>query len=77
MAAEWLELCKVILQYAIAPMVAIVAYMFKKQQLKIEELERRVGDTEKLTAILNVKMDGMKEDLKDIKRNLSRLVDKT
>lgn len=75
--SEWLEMGKLLLQYAVAPLVAVVAYLFKKQQLKIEELERRVGDTEKMTAILNVKIDSLKDDLRDIKRNIARLVDKT
>lgn len=75
--SEWLDIGKLLLQYAVAPMVAVGVYLFKKQQLKIEELERRVGDTEKMTAILNVKIDSMKDDLRDIKRNIARLVDRT
>jgi hypothetical protein len=74
------EIADVAFKYVIAPVIsALTGFMFwlyKKQQMKIELLEQRVSVVEKNTAVTEVKIDAMKDDIKDIKNGVDKLIEK-
>lgn len=70
------EILKLILQYAIAPLGAFVVYTYKKQALKVDKLEERIASVETSTAVIKVMVDAIHQDIRDIKRNIEKLVDR-
>ena len=70
------QLIDVFLKYALAPLVAIVWYVFKKQDSRIEQLEIRMNDSEKTLIELRTEFKFIREDIAEIKNLLVKLSDK-
>lgn len=70
------DIIRTILQFAVAPVIGMFVWMFKKQQEKHENLELRMTSVEKATAILEVQISTIKEDIKEIKQGVNKLVDR-
>lgn len=70
------EILKLLLQYAIAPLAAFCVYTYKKQSLKVDKLEERISSVETSTAVIRVMVDAIHQDIRDIKRNIEKLVDR-
>ena len=70
------EIVNLLLQYAIAPLGVFVFWVWKKQHIKIDQLEHRVASVETSTAVIRVMVDAIHQDIRDIKRSLEKLVDR-
>lgn len=70
------DIIKLILQYAVAPLAAFCVYTYKKHALKVDKLEERVSSVETSTAVIKVMVDAIHQDIRDIKRNIEKLVDR-
>ncbi len=70
------DILKLTLQYAIAPLAAFCVYTYKKQSLKVDKLEERISSVETSTAVIKVMVDAIHQDIRDIKRNIEKLVDR-
>lgn len=68
------EVVKALLQYAIAPLGAFLIWSFKKHQAKVDSLEQRISQVEKSTAIIQVMVDHIRDDIKDIKAGIDKLI---
>ncbi len=65
-----------ILQYAIAPVGAFLFWLHKKSTGRIDNIERRVANVERSTAVIEAMIDNIREDLREIKRGIEKLVDR-
>ena len=65
-----MDTVKAILQYA------PFAWFFKKQDNKLNSLEKRVSTVERATAIVETKVDAIREDIHEIKHGVEKLVDR-
>ncbi len=70
------EVFSSIMAPVISAIMGILIWLYKKQQMTIDALEHRVGIVEKNTAITEVKIDNMKDDIKDIKNGVEKLIEK-
>jgi len=70
------QLIEVILRYAIAPLLAVVWYMFKKQDNRIEALEKRTTDVEKTLIEIRTDFKYITKDISDIKHILEKMSNK-
>lgn len=70
------DVIKLILQYAVAPLGAFVVWTYKKQHQKVDKLEDRIASVETSTAVIQVKVDSIHEDIREIKRSIEKLVDR-
>lgn len=71
------EIIKLLLQYAFAPLAAFLVWTYKKQHNRVDKLEYRVGEVEKSTAVTQVMIDNIREDIREIKHGISKLVDRS
>jgi peptidoglycan hydrolase CwlO-like protein len=60
---------------AFSAALGFVIWMFKKHSDRIDEMDKRLVEVEKTTAIIETKLDGMKEDISEIKDGVSKLQD--
>ena len=74
MDSSVLEAVKALKQNAIAPLGAFFIWTYKKHQSKVEQLEHRISQVEKSTAIIQVMVDHIRDDIKDIKAGIDKLV---
>jgi len=70
------HIIETVLKYAIAPMIAMFFWMFKKHDKKVQSLEARVNILEKDTAVVKSKLDDIKEDIREIKKGIDKLIDR-
>lgn len=63
-----------IVKYAFAPLVALVWYMFKRLDKKVEVLEQRMNAAERTTDVLEAKLDDVKEELVHIRNGVDILL---
>ncbi len=70
------DILKLVFQYAVAPLAAFCVYTYKKQALKVDKLEERISSVETSTAVIKVMVDAIHQDIRDIKRNIEKLVDR-
>lgn len=66
----------VFLKYALAPLAAVIWYMFKKQDSRIENLESRMNNNEKTLIELRTEFKFIREDIAEIKSMVSKLSDR-
>ncbi len=62
------DLLRFVLQYAVAPLAAFVLWTYKKQHHKVEKIEDRVALVEVSTAVIQVKVDSIHEDISKSRR---------
>jgi hypothetical protein len=48
---------------------------YKKHQQRLDNVERRVAHTEMLVKVIEVKLDDVKDDIKEIKMIISKIFD--
>ncbi len=71
-----MEVLTLVLQYAVAPLAVLGWFMFKKQDMRIDNLERRTNDLDRAIAKIETELQYISRDIKDIKSSLDRLIDK-
>lgn len=67
------QLLDIFLKYALAPLAAMIWYMFKKQDGRIEQLEKRMTDNEKTLIELRTEFKYIRQDIASIKDMLVKL----
>ncbi len=70
------EVAKSTLQYIIFPVVAGFAYFLKKYIKRVEMSEERISLLSVRLSVVESKIDDIREDLKEIKRGVEKLVDR-
>lgn len=74
-AGIW-EVIKAAVQWLLVPAVAALTFFVKKYIGRIEIMEQQVKDIEIRTAVVESKIDDIREDLKEIKHGVNRLIDR-
>lgn len=70
------EVVKVVVQFAVAPVLGFLAWVYKRQDIRISELEERMAMSEKDNAVIDVKIDYIFKSIQRIEENIVKLVDK-
>jgi hypothetical protein len=70
------DFIKFFFQYAVAPLGVLVFWMHKKQHGRVDNLERRVANVERSTAVIEAMIDNIREDIREIKRGIDKLIDR-
>lgn len=70
------ELLKGLIQWMLVPAVTALAFFVRKYIQRIEVMEQQVKDIEIRTAVVESKIDDIREDLKEIKHGVNRLIDR-
>ncbi len=77
---EFLDIVKLILQYAVAPLAVVVWSMYKKHDVRLDRLEDDTNITREdiieLRATVNQDIKYMSKNIDDIKASIQRLVDR-
>lgn len=73
-----------ILNWALPLIFGLIAWFYKKLETqvqsnneRIDNLERRQNGLEMNTRVLEVKLDDVKEDIREIKRGVEKLIDRS
>ncbi len=67
------QLLESFFKYALAPLAAVIWWLFKKQDTRIEQLEKRMNDNEKTLIELRTEFKFIREDIAEIKTMLMKL----
>lgn len=70
------EVIKAAIQWLLVPCVTALAFFVRKYIHRIEAMEQQVKDIEIRTAVVESKIDDIREDLKEIKHGVNRLIDR-
>lgn len=70
------EIIKAAIQFLLVPAVTALAFFVRKYIHRIEHMETQVKDIEIRTAVVESKIDDIREDLKEIKHGVNRLIDR-
>ncbi len=70
------DLLKDIIEYAIYPALMVVAFFMRKQIARVDKVESAVSEQNTRLAVVESKVDDIRSDIKDIKRNVERLVER-
>lgn len=73
---ELVEILKLFLQYALVPLATVGWYMFKKQDTRLDNLEKRTSETEKAVIEIKTEFKYVSRDIKDIKNMVTKLSEK-
>ncbi len=63
-------------QWLILPLVAGLTYFVKKHMHNVDRLDQQVREIEVRTAVVESKINDIRDDLKEIKRGVEKLVDR-
>lgn len=74
-AGAW-EVAKTVGTWVIYLLILPASWLFKKYAMRIEKLEEHVSDLDKQQAVTNVLINELRNDIKEIKHNVERLLDK-
>lgn len=72
-AVEVTNILELILRYAAAPIFALIAYMYKSQNNRIDMLEKRTTDAEKTLIEIRTEFKYTAKDIADIKNILEKM----
>lgn len=70
------EIIKSLLQLLVFPIVAGLAYFFRKYIHKVDKMEADIRDIEIRTAVVESKIDDIRDALREIKRGVEKLIDR-
>lgn len=76
MDSSFFDLAKAGLQFVILPIAGVAAHFYKKTHKRIEDLESISKHQEIRTAVMESQINDMRDDLKEIKRGVEKLVDR-
>lgn len=75
-----MDLVELFLRYAIIPLATVICtlgwFMIKKQDFRIDNLEKRTNDIEKAVIEIQTEFKYVSRDIKEIKTMISKLSDK-
>lgn len=70
------QILELTLKYALVPLFTVVWYMFKKQDGRIEMLEKRTTDNEKTLIEIRTEFKYISQDIAEIKKMIEKLADR-
>lgn len=70
------EVAKAVLQFAVAPALGFFVWLHKKQDGRITELEERASNSEKSSAVVDVRIEYMYKSQQRIEEKLDKLIDR-
>lgn len=70
------DLFKSLLQWLLLPLIAALGYFFKTANRRIHKLEDDMISSKTRIAVIESKIDDIREDIKDIKRGVDKLVER-
>ena len=73
---EGLDIVKGLLYYAVYPLVMGIVYFMREHIKKVEQLDKQVQENKLRTAVIESKVDDIRDDLKEIKENVQKLVER-
>lgn len=71
-----MEVIELILRYAIAPFAMVAWWLFKKQDMRLEMLEKRTNELEHLTSRVEVEIAYISRDIREIKDGINKLIER-
>jgi hypothetical protein len=74
-SSTW-DVVKTLIQFLVIPLVTGLAYFFKKAHVRLDKLEDDMTGTKTRVAVVESKIDDIREDIKDIKRGVEKLVER-
>lgn len=60
---------------AFSAALGLIVWMFKKHSDRIDDMDKRLVEVEKSNAVIESKLDDMKQDITEIKQGINRLID--
>lgn len=69
------EIIKIVVS-VVAPFIAFYIWIFKKHHMRVDKLESRVTNVERSTAVIQVMVDNIKDDIKEIKHGIEKILDR-
>lgn len=72
------EVAKTIVGWMVIPLSGLLAFVmrdYKKHQQRLDNVEKRLAHTEMLVKVIEVKLDDVKDDIKEIKMIISKIFD--
>lgn len=70
------DVIKSLMQWLVIPLLTALAYFFKKAHVRLDKLEEDMTGTKTRIAVVESKIDDIREDIKDIKRGVEKLVER-
>ncbi len=70
------DLIKSTIQWFVLPAIAALAFFFRKYIHRIDKMEDQVREIEVRTAVVESKIDDIRDDLKEIKRGVEKLIER-
>ncbi len=70
------DLIRGVLYYAVYPLVMGLVYFMRSHIQKVNEIEKDLQDTKTRTAVIESKVDDVRDDIKEIKENVQKLVER-
>jgi len=74
-ASVW-DIVKTLLQFLVFPIVGVVSYFVKQNLTRIDSMETSLREAETRLSVVESKIDDIREDLKEIKHGINRLIDR-
>lgn len=73
---EGWDVVSFIFKYAVYPLMGGVTFFMTKQINKLETVEKRQQHTEVRISVVESKVDDLRDDIKEIKANVQKLVER-
>lgn len=70
------ELWSLVFRGLIGPLVGYLFWTYKKQHEKIEELTLRITKVEQTNAVIVSILDNMKDDIREMKMDMKRMLER-
>ena len=73
----FLHILELIMKFAIAPVLGFVWYFHRRNINKVDNIETRVSILEKDVAVMASTITGMREDIREIRRGVEKLISRS
>lgn len=70
------DVIKSITQFLILPLLMCLGYFFKKAHIRLDRLEEDMTNTKTRIAVVESKIDDIRDDIKEIKHGVEKLVER-
>lgn len=70
------ELIKEFITYAIYPALLVIAFFMRRHIARVDKVEEAVNVQNTRLAVVESKVDDIRNDVRDIKQNVQRLVER-
>jgi hypothetical protein len=70
------EVIKAAVQWLVLPLVASVAFFFRKYIQRVETVEKRINEMEIRIAVVETNIAHIRRDIEDIKKGVEKILDR-